>query len=97
MKHICIFFIRLYRKYLSPLKPSCCRFTPTCSAYALEAYTKRGFFIGSYLTLFRILRCNPFGRGGYDPVPYGRKWKRIDLLRMKTEEKSTGEPKPKKG
>ena len=61
--------VKLYRKYVSPLKPPCCRFTPTCSAYALEAYSKRGFFMGTALTVYRILRCNPFCKGGYDPVP----------------------------
>ncbi len=46
-----------------------CRFSPSCSAYALEAYQKRGFFVGSLLTLLRILRCQPFCAGGWDPVP----------------------------
>ena len=69
MKHIMIWLISLYRKFISPLKPPCCRFTPTCSAYAIEAFQKRGFFAGLILTIWRILRCNPFGRGGYDPVP----------------------------
>jgi len=69
MKYVMIWLIGLYRKYISPLKPPCCRFTPTCSAYAVEAFTKRGFFVGSLLTVWRILRCNPFSRGGYDPVP----------------------------
>ena len=69
MKHLMIGLIRLYRKYISPLKPPCCRFTPTCSAYALEAFSKRGFFVGLILTVWRILRCNPFSKGGYDPVP----------------------------
>lgn len=69
MKYIMIALVKLYRKYISPLKPPCCRFTPTCSAYALEAFTKRGFFAGLILTVWRILRCNPFARGGYDPVP----------------------------
>lgn len=69
MKYLCMALIRWYRKYLSPLKPNCCRFTPTCSAYALEAFSKRGFFVGLGLTVWRILRCNPFCRGGYDPVP----------------------------
>ena len=70
MKHLCIWLIRLYRKYLSPRKgmPTC-RFTPTCSTYALQAYEKRGFFIGTLLTVGRIFRCQPFGRAGYDPVP----------------------------
>ena len=70
MKHVCIALIRFYRKFLSPLKSKpCCRFTPSCSAYALEAFTKRGFFVGMYLTVTRIFRCNPFCPGGYDPVP----------------------------
>ena len=64
-----IWLIGLYRRYISPLKPPCCRFTPTCSAYAIEAFEKRGFFIGLALTVWRILRGNPFSRGGYDPVP----------------------------
>ena len=69
MKHVMIWLIGLYRKYISPLKPACCRFTPTCSAYAIEAFKKRGFIVGFILTVWRILRCNPFSKGGYDPVP----------------------------
>ncbi|MBQ3063345.1 MAG: membrane protein insertion efficiency factor YidD [Clostridia bacterium] len=70
MKYLCIWLIRFYRKVLSPLKRSpCCRFTPSCSAYALEAFQKRGFFVGLILTVWRILRCNPYCAGGYDPVP----------------------------
>ncbi len=64
--------IKLYRKYISPLKPPCCRFTPSCSQYAIEAFEKRGFFVGFGLTVWRILRCNPFSKGGYDPVPEKR-------------------------
>ena len=64
-----IWLVKLYRKFISPLKQPCCRFTPTCSAYALEAFAKRGFFVGLILTVWRILRCNPFSKGGYDPVP----------------------------
>ncbi len=74
MKYVCIWLIRLYQKILSPLKRTpCCRFTPTCSAYAIEAFQKRGFFVGFGLTVRRILRCNPFGAGGYDPVPERKK------------------------
>ncbi|MBE6555109.1 MAG: membrane protein insertion efficiency factor YidD [Ruminococcaceae bacterium] len=70
MKHLCILLIRFYRRYLSPLKRNpCCRFTPTCSAYAIEAFEKRGFFVGLILTVWRVLRCNPYCVGGYDPVP----------------------------
>ncbi len=69
MKWLGIAFVRLYQILISPLKPSCCRFTPTCSAYAVEAFRKRGFFVGLILVIYRLLRCNPFARGGYDPVP----------------------------
>ncbi len=70
MKHVCIWLIRFYRKYLSPLKrKGCCRFSPTCSAYALQAFSRRGFFVGFILTTARILRCQPLCPGGYDPVP----------------------------
>lgn len=69
MKYLCIGLIRLYRRFISPLKPKTCRFTPTCSEYALEAYKTRGFFVGTALTVSRICRCNPFGKPGYDPVP----------------------------
>ena len=70
MKRLLILAVRFYQKYLSPLKKQpTCRFTPTCSAYAIEAFQKRGFFVGFILTVWRILRCNPFSKGGYDPVP----------------------------
>lgn len=69
MKHVMIFIVRLYKKVLSPILPNSCRFTPTCSSYAIEAFEKRGFFAGLILTVWRILRCNPFCKGGYDPVP----------------------------
>ena len=61
--------IRFYRVSISPLHPGCCRFTPTCSQYALEAVEKYGAVRGGYLALRRILRCHPFHKGGYDPVP----------------------------
>ncbi len=70
MKYICMAIIRFYRRFLSPLKGQpTCRFTPTCSSYALEAYEKRGFFAGFILSTWRILRCSPFSPAGYDPVP----------------------------
>ena len=70
MKHLCIWLVRLYQKYLSPLKGGpTCRFTPTCSAYAIEAFQKRGFFVGMLLTISRIFRCQPFCAPGCDPVP----------------------------
>jgi uncharacterized protein len=61
--------IRFYRKGISPLLPPSCRFYPTCSEYGLEAIQRHGAARGSWLTLKRILRCHPFCRGGYDPVP----------------------------
>ena len=69
MKYIGIFLVRFYQKFISPLKPPCCRFRPTCSAYAIEAFKEWGFIVGVALTAWRILRCNPFSKGGYDPVP----------------------------
>ena len=61
--------IRFYRRFLSPLKPPCCRFDPTCSQYALDALRTRGVIVGTWLTVRRILRCHPFSEPGYDPVP----------------------------
>lgn len=61
--------IVFYRYAISPLKPQSCRFTPTCSQYAIEAIKKHGPFKGSYLTAKRIGRCHPWGGHGYDPVP----------------------------
>ena len=61
--------IRFYRRHISPMFPPCCRFTPTCSAYALEAVEKYGALKGGFLALKRILKCHPFHPGGYDPVP----------------------------
>ena len=69
MKYVFVFFVKLYRKFISPLFPPCCRFTPTCSEYAIEAFIKHGAIKGLILSIWRILRCNPFCKGGYDPVP----------------------------
>lgn len=70
MKKILLSLIRFYRKYISGAKRySTCKFYPTCSAYALEAIEVHGAFKGSLLAIWRILRCNPFSRGGVDPVP----------------------------
>lgn len=64
--------IHFYRHYLSPLKPPCCRFVPTCSQYALEALERRGLIVGILLTCWRVLRCHPFSTPGEDPVPLPR-------------------------
>ena len=69
MKVILIKMIRFYQKYLSPLKRTRCPYIPTCSQYGLEAIQKYGALKGSLLAAWRILRCNPFSHGGYDPVP----------------------------
>lgn len=61
--------IKFYRMYISPLFPPACRFTPTCSEYAIEALRKHGPVKGLWLAVKRILRCNPWGGSGYDPVP----------------------------
>ena len=64
-----ILLVRFYQVCISPLKPPSCRFTPTCSQYAIEALRKHGPLRGLYLTVRRILRCHPWGGSGYDPVP----------------------------
>jgi putative membrane protein insertion efficiency factor len=70
MKRILLSCIRFYQKHLSGLKGySSCKFYPTCSKYSIEAIEKYGAFKGGILALRRILRCNPFSKGGYDPVP----------------------------
>jgi putative membrane protein insertion efficiency factor len=66
---LAIGMIRLYQIVLAPILPPACRFTPTCSAYTLEAIRKYGFFKGSWLGVRRIVRCNPWHPGGEDPVP----------------------------
>mgnify|MGYP005755698279 FL=1 len=69
LKKCCMYIIKFYQKFISPMKKPCCVYYPSCSRYAYEAYEKYGFFKGTYLTVWRILRCNPFSKGGYDPVP----------------------------
>lgn len=73
LKQILIFpavlLIKFYQICISPFTPPSCRFTPTCSQYALEAFRKHGPFKGLYLTVRRLLRCHPWGGSGYDPVP----------------------------
>jgi putative membrane protein insertion efficiency factor len=72
MKRLLIGGVKAYRLLLSPWIGNACRFTPTCSAYSLEALDRHGALAGSYLTLSRIARCNPFCAGGHDPVPAER-------------------------
>lgn len=68
-KRILLWLIHFYRSNISPMYPASCRYLPTCSQYALEAVEKYGALKGGYLALRRILRCHPFRKGGYDPVP----------------------------
>ena len=69
MKRLMISVIRFYRRHISPHFPSCCKYYPTCSSYALEAIEVHGAFKGGLLAAYRLLRCNPLSKGGYDPVP----------------------------
>ena len=64
-----LLLVRFYQIAISPLKPPTCRFTPTCSSYALEALKRYGLFKGGMLAIRRIMRCHPWGGRGYDPVP----------------------------
>lgn len=68
MGKIIILIIKAYRYAISPLFPASCRFTPTCSAYSMEAINRHGFFMGLYYSVRRIIKCHPFHPGGYDPV-----------------------------
>ena len=73
MKKVFIKLIRFYQKYISSNTKAHCKYYPTCSNYAIEAISTYGFFKGWGLTIRRILRCNPFGGSGYDPVPVKKK------------------------
>ncbi|MEZ5426771.1 MAG: membrane protein insertion efficiency factor YidD [Pyrinomonadaceae bacterium] len=68
MKYLVLDILRLYKTFLSPFLPPSCRFTPTCSEYAMEAVSKYGAIRGTWMGLGRILRCQPFCKGGHDPV-----------------------------
>lgn len=69
MKHLLVVLVRVWRAVVSPLYGDVCKYHPSCSAYGLEALRTHGAVKGSLLAAWRILRCNPFSRGGYDPVP----------------------------
>ena len=69
MKYVLLKFVRFYQVAISPMLPPRCRYTPTCSQYAVEALQKHGAYKGSMLTMRRVCRCHPFGGSGYDPVP----------------------------
>ena len=69
MKYLFIAVFKFYKRFISPLLSNACRFQPTCSEYAMQAFERHGVIKGMLLTGWRLLRCNPFCRGGYDPVP----------------------------
>ena len=74
MKKLLLSLIRFYRRSISPLFPPSCRFVPTCSEYAMQALATHGLLKGLLLTVWRLLRCQPFARFGYDPVPPKGRW-----------------------
>ena len=69
MKHIPIFFIRAYQYAIRPFLGPCCRFYPTCSDYAIDAFSKKSLLKAIWLIAYRLMRCNPWHPGGYDPLP----------------------------
>lgn len=72
MKRLVLRALRFYKASISPQLPRACRYTPTCSEYAMEAIERRGLVVGAFLATKRVLSCNPFSKGGYDPVPQPR-------------------------
>ncbi len=88
MRYIAMGLVMIYRKLISPLFPPKCKYYPTCSAYALEALKRFGFFRGTALAVWRILRCNPWSMGGIDPVPdrFTFRARRFDLSPQDSED-----------
>jgi len=68
VKIVILYFLRLYKRYISTLLPQACRFVPTCSEYAIEAFEKKNILTAIWMTVVRIAKCHPFHPGGYDPV-----------------------------
>ena len=68
MKRLLVFIVRFYQASIRPVFPMTCRFSPNCSEYFIEAVERRGALMGALLGIWRVLRCNPFSKGGYDPV-----------------------------
>ena len=74
--------IKSYQLFVSPRSGPCCRYTPSCSQYAIDALRIHGAFKGLFLAVWRIMRCNPFSKGGYDPVPNKTSEKKLNLMRF---------------
>ena len=90
MKPLFRYIIRLYRRYVSPMLPPTCRFVPTCSEYALEAFKKKSAFRAAWMTIVRILKCHPFHPGGYDPVNSVREQSSLTII-----DRGVRQPSPK--
>lgn len=89
LRKLFILPIRFYQKFISPHKAPCCRFTPSCSQYAIDAITEWGVIVGILMAFWRILRCNPFCKGGHDPVPENKLRRRfLEKRRVKKAEKA---------
>ncbi len=86
LKIIPIIILKGYRLLISPLFPASCRYEPTCSHYAEEAFRKHGLLWGFCMSLWRLLRCNPFSKGGFDPIPKSVKEWRQSFSRSKSNE-----------
>jgi putative membrane protein insertion efficiency factor len=83
--------VRFYQRFLSTMKPPTCRFYPTCSEYGLQAIAHRGVLRGGILAAWRVLRCNPFSAGGYDPGPWTEEAERAEAKGSSGEERGCGE------
>jgi len=81
LRRIAVRVVRLYQRFVSPFLPASCRFSPTCSEYAIDAIEEHGLIRGSLLASWRIARCNPWSRGGFDPVPSAHGHRRIPTAR----------------
>jgi putative membrane protein insertion efficiency factor len=86
--------VRAYRRWISPFKPPTCRFHPTCSAYAQEALELHGIWRGGWLSVWRILRCQPLCKGGFDPVPGSNRHRALDACESSADVDTPGDESP---
>ncbi|MCF8603737.1 membrane protein insertion efficiency factor YidD [Gordonia sp. HY442] len=98
-RQVLVFVIELYRTWISPTRMPTCRFEPTCSAYAVEALSRHGFLWGSVLSVWRLLKCGPWHRPGYDPVPENgpRQWLAATVGKQQTLESGASAPTSDRG